>query len=68
MRGWSGSRELNPGSTRTRKPHTDLLRMWAEKLMQKKPFKVVALALANKMARIAFAIMRAKTSYWEIPA
>jgi transposase len=29
--------------------------------MQTKPFKLVAVALANKMARIAFAIMRGKT-------
>ena len=51
-----------------RKPHTDPLRMWAKKLMEKKPFKLVAVALANKMARIAFAIMRSKTIYREIPA
>ena len=30
---------------------------------QSKPFKLVAVALTNKMARIAFAIMRGKTSY-----
>ena len=51
-----------------RKPHTDPLRMWAKKLLEKKPFKLVAVALANKMARIAFAIMRGKTVYREIPA
>jgi transposase len=51
-----------------RKPHTDPLRMWAKKLIEKKPFKLVAVALANKMARIAFAIMRGKTIYREIPA
>jgi transposase len=51
-----------------RKPHTDPLRMWAKKLMEKKPFKLVAVALANKMARIAFAIMRGRTVYREIPA
>jgi hypothetical protein len=28
--------------------------MWAKKLIEKKPFKLVAVALANKMARIAF--------------
>jgi hypothetical protein len=33
-----------------------------------KPFKLVAVALANKMARIAFAIMRGKTSYSADPA
>ena len=51
-----------------RKPHTDPLRMWAKKLMEKKPFKLVAVALANKMARIAFAIMAGRTVYREIPA
>jgi transposase len=51
-----------------RKPHTDPLRMWAMKLIEKKPFKLVAVALANKMARIAFAILRSKTVYREIPA
>jgi hypothetical protein len=51
-----------------RKPHTDPLRMWAKRLLEKKPFKLVAVALANKMARIAFAIMRGKTVYREIPA
>ena len=51
-----------------RKLHTDPLRMWAKKLIEKKPFKLVAVALANKMARIAFAIMRGRTVYREIPA
>ena len=51
-----------------RKPHTDPLRIWAKKLIDKKPFKLVAVALANKMARIAFAILRSKTVYREIPA
>ena len=51
-----------------RKPHEDALRSWAKKLMQTKPFKLVAVALANKMARIAFAIMRGKTSYSADPA
>ena len=39
-----------------------------ETLLEKKPFKLVAVALANKMARIAFAILRHKTVYREIPA
>jgi transposase len=51
-----------------RKPHTDPLRTWAKKLIERKPFKLVAVALANKMARIAFAILRGKTVYREIPA
>jgi transposase len=48
-----------------RKPHTDPLRMWAKKLIDR---KLVAVALANKMARIAFAIMRGATVYREISA
>ena len=51
-----------------RKPHDDALRSWAKKLMQSKPFKLVAVALANKMARIAFAIMRGRTSYCAVSA
>jgi transposase len=51
-----------------RKPHEDALRSFAKKFMQTKPFKLVAVALANKMARIAFAIMRGKTSFSADPA
>jgi transposase len=51
-----------------RKRHTDALRMSANRLMEKKPFKLVAVALANKMPRVAFAILRGKTTYREIPA
>jgi transposase len=51
-----------------RKAHADALRTWARKLLEKKPFKLVAVALANKMARIAFAILRSKTIYREVPA
>ena len=51
-----------------RKSHEDALRSFAKKLMQTKPFKLVAVALANKMARIAFAIMRAMTTYSAAPA
>jgi hypothetical protein len=51
-----------------RTPHHDALRSWAKKLMQTKPFKLVAVALANKMARIAFAIMRGRTRYSAAPA
>jgi transposase len=39
-----------------------------QRLIEKKPFKLVAVALANKRARIAFAIMRGTTVYREIPA
>jgi transposase len=50
-----------------RKRHEDALRSFAKKLMQTKPFKLVAVALANKMARIAFAIMRGRTTYSAAP-
>jgi transposase len=49
-----------------RKPHDDALRSFAKKLMQTMPFKLVAVALANKMARIR--IMRGKTTYSAVPA
>jgi transposase len=39
------------------------LRMWAAKLMETKPFKLVAVAIANKLARIAFAVMRDDSIY-----
>jgi transposase len=50
------------------KPHEDALRSWAKKLMQSKPFNLVAVALANNLARIAFAIMRGKITYSVVPA
>jgi transposase len=50
-----------------RKPHDDALRSFAKKLIQTKPFKFVAVALANKMARIAFAILRGRTTYSAAP-
>lgn len=46
-----------------RKRHTDPLRLWADKLMASKPFKLVAVAIANKLARIVFAIMSTGTTY-----
>ncbi len=46
-----------------RKPHEDALRVWAKKLIDAKPFKLVAVAIANKLARIAFAIMRDHARY-----
>jgi transposase len=49
-----------------RKRHNDALRTWACKLMERKPFKLVAVALANKLARIAFAIMRDNKAYSKI--
>ena len=49
-----------------RKRHADALRTWACRLMEKKPFKLVAVALANKLARIAFAVMRDNKAYSKI--
>jgi transposase len=36
-----------------RKGHDDALRTWASKLMETKPFKLVAVALANKLRSCA---------------
>lgn len=43
--------------------HNDPLRQWARKLLAAKPFKLVAVACANKLARMAFALMRQGKSY-----
>jgi transposase len=40
-------------------------RIWAEGLLGKKPFKLVAVALANKTARIAWAVMARGEAYRE---
>jgi transposase len=41
----------------------DALRSWADRLMETKPFKLVAVATANKLARIVFALMRDDAHY-----
>lgn len=43
--------------------HTDPLRFWAQMLMETKPLKLVAVATANKLESIAFAVMTTGTSY-----
>lgn len=43
--------------------HDDPLRRWARNLLASKPFKLVAVACANKLARMAFALMRQGTRY-----
>ena len=48
---------MKSGKTRTALAH------WARSLLAKKPFKVVAVALANKIARIAWAVMARNTAY-----
>ena len=44
-----------------RKGHTDALRVWATQLLERKDatykFKLTAVALANKLARIVFALL-----------
>lgn len=51
-----------------RKRHSDVLRTWTNRLMETKPFKLVAVATANKLARIAFAVMRDGARYAGPPA
>jgi transposase len=46
-----------------RKGHNDALRIWAGQLLEAKPFKLVAVALANKLARIVFAVLRTGGTY-----
>lgn len=43
--------------------HNDALRAWAKALIAHKPFKLVAVALANKMARIVFALLASQSDY-----
>src|SRR6202043_1557502 len=51
--------------------HNDPLRLWASQLLERKPvkykFKLTAVALANKVARIVFAIMTRGGEYIERP-
>ena len=41
---------------------------WLARMLARKPRKLVALALANKMARIAWALMTKKETYRKSPA
>jgi transposase len=54
-----------------RKGHNDALRVWADQLMARKPakykFKLTAVAFANKVARIVFALMTRGGEYVERP-
>ena len=51
-----------------RKKHSDALRCWADGLLESKPFKLVAVALANKLAHLVFAIMSQNSRYRSVPA
>jgi transposase len=54
-----------------RKGHNDALRVWADQLMARKPakyrFKLTAVAFANKVARIVFALKTRGGEYVERP-
>ena len=54
-----------------RKGHTDALRLWADRLLARKAvkykFKLTAVALANKVARIVFAMLTRGGEYDERP-
>jgi transposase len=54
-----------------RKGHNDALRVWAGRLLARKAvkykFKLTAVALANKVARIVFALMTRGGEYNELP-
>jgi transposase len=63
---WSSA--PTPSSSTEGPPHQDGLRTWAAKLMETKPFKRVAVATANKPARIAFALMRDGSIYGDVVA
>ncbi len=55
-----------------RKGHNDALRVWADRLLARKAlkykFKLTAVALANKVARIVFALLTQGGEYNERPA
>jgi transposase len=50
---------------RYRRKHGTQKRPWLARLMERRPTKVAAVALANKLARIACAIMVRGERYWE---
>jgi transposase len=49
------------------RPGSKLATEWLSKLLQHKPRKLVAVALANKMARIAWAMMKSGEAYRQQP-
>ena len=64
-------RLLTVGATaamRNLKGKSDGLSEWTRTLMERRPFRLVSLALANKMARIAWAVMTRGEAYRARPA
>lgn len=64
-------RLLTVGATpamRHLKGKTDGLSVWTRELMERRPFRLVSLALANKMARIAWAVMTRGETFRAPPA
>ena len=53
-----------PNARRCRRPGDD----WLWRMLEKKPVKVVAVALANRMARVVWALIRTGESYRANPA
>lgn len=53
---------------RTRSHHDDPLRRWVNKLRATKPHRLVAVAIANKLARIALALMNSGQCYRSVTA
>ena len=51
-----------------RDKHDDALRTWARRLVANKPFKLVAVALANKMARLIYALLASQCDYIKVGA
>ena len=50
------------------KRNATAISMWATRLLERKPARLVTVALANKMARIAWAVMAREESYRANPA
>lgn len=47
---------------------TTAVNLWANRLLERKPVRLVTVAVANKMARIAWAVMTREETYRPVPA
>lgn len=45
-----------------------IVSIWADRLLERKPARLVTVAVANKMARIAWAVMAREENYRAAPA